>query len=59
MSRRGWTDDEREGSAESHQHIAAEQDLKFAEKARERQVEIEEEIEVEEQKAAELKKTTS
>ena len=48
MSRRSWTDDERQGSAESHQRMAAEQDLKVAEKARERQVEIEEETEVEE-----------
>ena len=49
---RSWTDDERERFAESRQHIAAEQeDSKIAEKARERQVEME----VEEQKGAELK----
>ena len=35
--------------------MAAEQELKVAEKAREPQVEIETEIEVEKQKAAELK----
>ena len=34
---------------ESHRHIAKEQELEFAERAREHQVEIEEEIEVEKQ----------
>ena len=33
---------------ETHRHMAAEQELKVAEKAREHQVEIEEEVEVEE-----------
>ena len=54
MSRRR-TDDENKDSV-SHQHLATEQELKVAEKAREHQVEIEEEIEVEAQKAAELNK---
>ena len=38
----------RNKDTESHQRVAAEQELKVAEKAREHQVEIEEEIEVEE-----------
>ena len=45
----------RNKDTESHQRMAGEQDLKVAEKAREHQVEIEEEIEVEKQKAAESK----
>ena len=45
----------RNKDTESHQHMATEQELKVAEKAREHQVEIETEIEVEKQKAAELK----
>ena len=39
-----------------HQHLATEQEVKVAEKAREHQVEIEAETEIEEQKAAELNK---
>ena len=35
-----------EASAESHQHIATEQELKVAKKAREHLVEVEEEAEV-------------
>ena len=38
----------RDKDTESHQHIATGQELKVAEKARDHQVEIEEEIEVEE-----------
>ena len=45
----------RNKDTESDQRMAAEQELKVAEKAREHQVEIETEIEVEKQKAAELK----
>ena len=45
----------RNKDTESHQRMAAEQELKVAEKAREHQVEIETEIEVQKQKAAELK----
>ena len=44
----------RNKDAESHQRMAAEQELKVAEQAREHQVEIETEIEVQKQKAAEL-----
>ena len=44
----------RDKDTESHQHIAAEQEVKIAEKAREHQVDIEDEVE--EKKAAELKK---
>ena len=40
---------------ESHRHMATEQELKVAEKAREHHVQIEEEIEVDKQKAAESK----
>ena len=54
MSRKSWTDDENKDS-ESHQHLATEQELKAAEKAREHQVEIEAATEVEEQKARFLK----
>ena len=46
----------RNKDTESHQHMAAEQELKVAEGAREHQVEIKEETEVEEWKDAELKK---
>ena len=46
----------RNRDTESHQRMAAEQELKVAEKARQHRVAIEEEIEVEKQKAAELKK---
>ena len=46
----------RNKDTESHQHIATEQELKVAEKAREHQVEIESEIEGEKQKAAELRR---
>ena len=38
----------RDEDTESHRHMAAEQELNVAEKAREHQVEIEEEIEVQE-----------
>ena len=44
----------RNKDTESHQRMAAEQELKVSEKAREHQDEIETEIEVEKQKAAEL-----
>ena len=46
----------RNKDTESYQRMAAEQELKVAEKGREHKVEIETEIEVEEQKDAELKK---
>ena len=46
----------RNKDTESHRHMAAEQELKVAKKAREHQVEIEEEIEVEENKDTALKK---
>ena len=46
----------RNKDTESHRHMAAEQELEVAEKAREHQVDIEEEIEIDKQKAAELKK---
>ena len=42
----------RDKDTESHQRMAAQQELKDAEKAREHQAEIETEIEVEKQKAA-------
>ena len=45
----------RNKGTESHRHMAAEQELKIAEKGREDQVELEEEIEVDKQKAAESK----
>ena len=45
----------RDKDTESHQRLAAEQEWKVAEKAREHQVEIETEIGVEKQKAAESK----
>ena len=45
----------RNKDTESHRRMVTEQELKFAEKAREHQVEIEEEIEVDKQKAAESK----
>ena len=46
----------RNKDTESHQRMATEHEMKDAEKARENQVEIEEETEVEEWKDAELKK---
>ena len=46
----------RNKDTESHQRMAAEQEMKVAEKVREHHVEIEEEIEVEEWQDAELKK---
>ena len=57
MSRRKL-DRRRETRTESHRHMATEKELKVAEKAREHQVEIEEEIEVDKQNAAESKKVT-
>ena len=45
----------RDTDTESHQRMAAEQELKVAKKAREHQVELETEIDVEKQKADELR----
>ena len=45
----------RNKDTENHRHMATEQELNVAEKAKEHQVEIEEEIEVGKQKAAESK----
>ena len=47
----------RNKDTESHQRVAAEQELKVAEKATEHQVETETEIEVEKQKAVEREVT--
>ena len=54
LEERSWADDEKQDT-ESHRRMAAEQELKVAEKTGEHQDQIGTQIEVEKQKAAELR----